>query len=48
MNSTPNNSTPTRYSPMLVTLHWLLAILIIANMVIGHTTADDLADTNIE
>ena len=48
MNSTPNNSTPTRYSPMLVTLHWLLAILIIANMVIGHTTADDLADTNPE
>jgi cytochrome b561 len=41
-----NNSNPTRYSAVLVTLHWTLAILIIANLFIGHNLADNLADTD--
>lgn len=41
-----NSRTPTRYSPVLVSLHWLLAILILTNLFIGHSLADNLADTD--
>lgn len=41
-------STVTRYHPLLVALHWLLAVLIIGNLAGGLLVLDQLADTDPE
>lgn len=41
-------STVTRYHPLLVALHWLLAVLIIGNLAGGLAVLDRLADSDPE
>ncbi|MBN8654983.1 MAG: cytochrome b [Anaerolineae bacterium] len=38
-------TTPTRYSPLMVTLHWLTFLLILAEFILGETTSRIPNDT---